>query len=385
MRFDTWIPGRVRVGLKKLDVGLRAVRENALAEMRPVVSRRRGGLAPHSAGSGRLMEVVSVVRETDDAITLLFDNTGPEPIAHTPGQFITLVVEIEGETLRRPYSLCTDPADRDRIGVTVKRVPGGRVSNHLNDTARVGGRIRVFGPGGRFGCVPEPGAERHLVLIAGGSGITPLMSIARALCAREPRSRVELVYANQSRHSIIFHNALDELARRSPSLSVHHVLETPHEGFEGASGRLTRGLAAEVVPLSAQAEYYICGPAAMMDGIFEHLIEAGVDEARIHLERFSPPPPRRGGADGVVYPVRFERAGVTIQVASNQTLLDAGRAAGLPMEFSCAVGGCGACRVHLVSGEVEMEDPNCLTRAERDAGHCLACVGRPRGPVVIDA
>ncbi|MFI5839674.1 pyridoxamine 5'-phosphate oxidase family protein [Catenuloplanes sp. NPDC051500] len=323
---------------------------------------------------GRPVRVAEVIRETADATTLVLEDPAGTPFDFLPGQFFTLVLDIGGRTVRRAYSASSAPGSA-RVTLTVKRTADGYASAHVRDAVRAGDELRVLGPSGSF---HVDGAPAELVLLAAGSGITPMMSIIRSTLAGD--GRITLFYGNRTEADIIFRAALDELAREHPGrLTVRHLLSRPGPTWTGRRGRLDRETVREA--LADGAHYYACGPAGMLAGIREVLDEAAVPSGRRHEETFT------GGAvaagDGVAQKMTVGDLG-TVTVAAGQTLLDAGLEAALPMPYSCTVGSCGECRVRLRAGEVRTAEPNCLSRADRDAGYVLACVTQPRTEVVIE-
>jgi len=365
--------------------------------------------------AARELRVARVVRETADAVTLVLRDPGGALFDFLPGQFFTVLTDLTPhEIVPRNYSASNEPGGAE-LHLTVKRKAGGKVSSALVQ-ARAGDRLRVLGPFGAFVVTPDAGAARRLVLVAGGSGITPLASIARTVLTREPASEVALVYANRSEADVIFADELDVLARgaHAARFRIAHVLEDPagSERELAATGRLDQETAARVLeslPLAAdpRAAFYVCGPDPMRDAVVAALTARGVRPDAIKVERFTigprpVPSPSAGGAFALRANVGDVQAAsasasaprrVTVRIKGRTydttalpgaTLLDAGLAAGAPMPFSCAAGGCGACRVRLVEGEVELEEPHCLSEAERAEGYVLTCVGRPVGPCMIE-
>ncbi len=334
----------------------------------------------------RTVRVARVVRETPDAVSLVLEDPTGAPFQFTPGQFFTLILPIGDSVLRRAYSVCSDARDKDRVAVAVKRVAGGLVSNHVNDNVREGDLLQVLGPSGSFVAPDAKGDARHLVLLAGGSGITPMMSIAKTTLATEPNARVTLVYGNRGRGDVIFHDAIAELAREHAGrFAVRHVLSAPPSGWRGGVGVLEeRVVGAELDACGdlAGATFFLCGPEPMMRATRAALAARGVADDRILEERFNTPHLRvRTAKDASAGPqlltIRANGAGVReVYVAPEQTLLEAGLSSGVRMDYSCAMGGCGACKVRLCDGAVDMEEPNCLTSAERGQGYVLACVSR---------
>lgn len=352
----------------------------------PLLRRRAFTASAHAAIAGRAVRVREVVRETDEAVSLvLVDPTGA-PIEYLPGQFFTVCVTLDGVTHRRAYSASRAPGD-PALRLTVKRVAQGLVSTHLTTRVGAGDTLELLGPSGSFTWAPGDGAPRHLVLLGGGSGITPLFAILEAALTREPGARVTLVYGNRSRESVIFGDTLDALAAAHPGrLTVIHALEDPPEGFAGIAGRLDdAALGAALATLDAGDLYYICGPTPMREAARRALTRQGVETARVFEEVYSSPHSPAAAASAAPQVVRLRVGGrdAAVTVKAGETILDAATRAGVPLPFSCAVGGCGSCQCKRVSGEVVMEEPNCLTAAERDAGAVLTCVGRPAGPGVV--
>jgi ferredoxin-NADP reductase len=331
-----------------------------------------------SALSARALRVERVVRETEDAVTLVLRDPRGAPIPFAAGQFFTVLLTIDGEHVRRAYSASSSPLEPETAAITIKRVPGGKASSWLNDQAREGMTLEVLGPSGSFVVppAPEPRASRELVLVAGGSGVTPMMAIVRATLATEAGARITLVYGNRAERDVIFAEDLARLARAHEGrLDVRHVFGTVFD--------------CGALPDRGDAEWFVCGPEPMMVAVKAALLGRGVLAARIHEERFLQPHLRKAAAPtrAEAHPVVLRRSGSerAFVVAPGQTLLEAGLDAKASMDFSCAMGGCAACKVKLVSGEVVMEEPNCLTAEEREEGYVLACVGRPRGPVTLEA
>jgi len=356
---------------------------------------RQTGLVP------RRVRVEAVTRPTADAVTLTLRDERRAPIRVVPGQFFTFEFEIDGRRHRRAYSACHDCRQTDTFSVTVKRLSGGRgvVSSYVHGRVRVGDILEVFGPSGSFTAEPTAAQSRHLLLVGGGSGITPLMAITRTLLASDPKVHIGLVYGNRSRSDVIFADELERLVAEFPSrLVVDHVLECDDDGWACARGRLdAKVLAARLDALEARTpsflefglQAYLCGPEAMMSEARSALIDRGVAPACIHEERFSSPPMRRDDdGNGLPGPqsvtANLGGESVSFETRAGETLLEAGLRSGLALPYSCAMGGCAACRVSLRSGEVVEDTPNCLSAEERAAGYVLACACRPRTAVSFE-
>ncbi len=349
----------------------------------------------------RKLRICELVHETAHAVSLRLEDPSGAPIEFLPGQFFSVLVDIDGQVHRRAYSASSDYARRDSVRLTVKELPGGRVSGYICRQLKIGDTVRVLGPAGNFVYQPDPAMSRHLVLIGGGSGITPLIAIARAALNEEPYTRVSLLYGNRSVDDIIF---ADELARMATEaqgrLHIIHALETPPPGWQGVKGRLDRDTLDAVLSDvlldkgdDQDTGYYLCGPTPMLEGARDLLRQRGVPDSTIYEERYTQPELREPGrnqgdfTNNIAHVAHIDDGSGPreVVVSPGQTILDAGLAAGIPMRFSCAMGGCGACRVKLTAGHVAMEEPNCLSEREREDGHILACVSRPTSAINIDA
>lgn len=346
-------------------------------------------LPKHGAAPSRTLKVVKLVRETPDAVAVHLEDAHGAPIEFLPGQFFSFKFVIDGETLWRNYSLCSMPGEAP-LAVAVKRTATGKVSNYINSQLKEGDLIEVRGPSGRFVCEPETAADRHHVLIAGGSGVTPMMSILRSVLENEPLSRVSLIYGNRGEPDIIFRARLAELEAGSKGrLKVVHALSDPPAGWTGLTGVLDAPTLAKALDLAgadagATVRYYLCGPQPMMEGAHKVLKERGVPEAQILEERFSIPvhTVSVAGAQPVTFVVGGERT--TVEVKPSQTILEAGLAQGLNLDHSCTIGVCGTCMVKKRSGKVQMNEGHCLSDAELEQGFVLICCAHPLEPTEVE-
>lgn len=330
-----------------------------------------------------------VVNIAEEAVNLVFEK--PEGVfTYKPGQFLTLIKEVEGKKVRRAYSLCTTPFIDEYPAVTVKRVPGGIMSNYLNDHAKAGDVIEVMEPMGLFTTEYDSEASRHVVFLGGGSGITPLYSILRSVLLKEPNSKVSLVYGNRSSEYIVFKEALEELQKEyGDRFQLEHILEN-NDGYAAHSGRPTAETMRSIVDglgVDGSTEFFICGPEPMMNIASEGLNLLGIEADKIRMESFdagktSPSvvvEESSGGAD-------FEKSEVTIimdgqehvlQVGKNESILDAGLDQDIDMPYSCQSGLCTACRAKCLEGQVDQEDAHGVSQSEKEEGYVLLCVGKP--------
>jgi 3-ketosteroid 9alpha-monooxygenase subunit B len=329
------------------------------------------------------LPVARIVRETNDARSIVF--AVPRPLRpvfeYQAGQFLTLEVEYEGARLRRCYSLASAPLGEgrgeDEHKVTVKRVQGGRVSNWLNDRLREGDSVAVLPPEGRF---VLGRSEAPLLLFAGGSGITPVISIVKTALATTGR-KVRLLYANRDAGSVIFAAELEELARRHPDrFTLSHRYDDVH-GFVDAS-------AVHGAVTTLDADCYLCGPGPFMTTVERALGDAGVDPERVHVERFVSPvsdAPKVAPAPVVAQSSVPAAIGVTLEgkrhlvpYEAGKTILRAALDAGLAAPYSCEEGFCGCCVARLREGAVDMAADDALTPEEKARGFVLTCQAKPR-------
>ncbi len=368
---------------RDLDMVLRGLRGEPVS---PFVSRGSPVARVAATSRGRRLTVAEVRRETADAVTLVLRDPTGAGISFEAGQFFTLTRVVDGEAVKRAYSASSSALSTDSVAVTIKRVEGGRVSSDIHARAAVGETMDVLGPSGSF---TVPSWVNDVVLVGAGSGITPLMSIARTLLASRPRSRVELVYGNRAEDDVIFADALADLAREHPDrFAVRHVLERAGSRIAASRvGRLDEGALQEELRAAAArpgATFYVCGPEPVMDAAARVLAGFGVDGDRVKTERFSSLRAARSASEPEEVTVVDAGGRRSLTVAVGETILEAATRSGVELPFSCTVGGCGACRVKLLSGDVALDEPNCLHPDERREGYVLSCVSRPLGPVSIE-
>jgi ring-1,2-phenylacetyl-CoA epoxidase subunit PaaE len=342
------------------------------------------------------LAVAEVIPETPEAKSIRFEV--PPELAETfrfrPGQHLTLKAEIGGEEVRRNYSLCVAPRE-GALKVTVKRIAGGLFSNWANDNLKPGDSLDVMPPHGSFTCDFAAGARNHYVGFAGGSGITPVMSLLRTALAEEPESRFTLFYGNRDSQSVIFLEELARLKNRYLSrLEVHHFLAEESEDIELFNGMLDRAKCDEVLehlvdPADVSA-FFICGPGPMMDSAEQALLARSVPRDKIHIERFTADRPPEAlqaqleamsrGAEGLTMAVTLDGRKRRIPFSAEAgNILDSARLAGLPAPFACKAGVCATCRARIVSGSVEMAARYGLTDEEIAAGYVLTCQSVPKG------
>jgi ferredoxin-NADP reductase len=328
-----------------------------------------------------LLRVKRLLGETDDAASIVFDVPAVlgERFAYRPGQFVTLRVVIDGQAEYRSYSMSSAPLIDDDLQVTVKRVPGGVVSNWLIDHLREGDQIEVSIPAGDF-VLDEGGGD--VLAFAGGSGVTPVFSIIKA-ATRTTDRRVRLLFANRDRSAAIFGDQLADLAARyAPRLTVEH-----HEDV--VDGFLDADDVASFAGDRRDASCYVCGPAPFMEIVETGLRRAGVADAHIHVERFTPadqddePVDDEGPDDSPIrVTITVGREKKTLDHRGRSTILQTARFGGLRVPSSCEAGHCATCMARVLEGEVQLITNDVLTPEELDEGWVLTCQAVPVTPVV---
>jgi ring-1,2-phenylacetyl-CoA epoxidase subunit PaaE len=347
------------------------------------------------------LRVAEVVPETAEANSIRFEIPLElrERFAFKPGQHLTLRATLGGEEVSRNYSLCTAPDESDWM-VTVKRIGGGLFSNWVGDALKVGDTIDVMPPHGSFTTEFDPSNKRHLVGIAGGSGITPVMSLVRSMLKYEPESRFTLLYGNRDSSSVIFLEALAALKDKYlERLEIYHFLDAEEQDIELFNGMLDRARCEEAVehllPDAPTVDgWFICGPGPMMDAAEGALLDRGIAKDRIHIERFTADRPA-GSVTREIAELQTKAEGVTVSVTldgrtrrvpfTQGNILDSARASGLPAPFACKAGVCATCRAKVIKGKVEMAARYGLTDEEVEAGYVLTCQSVPLGDgVAVD-
>ena len=338
------------------------------------------------------LAIAEIRRETPDAVSIRFavPDSLRTAFAFAPGQYLTLRAAIDGEDIRRSYSICSAPEDGElRIGV--RRVAGGAFSRLANETLKPGDVVEVMPPEGRF--TPSPAnVGRHILCIAAGSGITPVLSIARSILAREPASRVTLVYGNRTSGSVMFAEAIEDLKNRHLGrFAVTHLLSRESQDVALLSGRITGGklreLAQGIVDFASVDEAFLCGPEAMIAEAKAALAGLGVAPERVRSELFTTAAPRRNFRPPEAAEATKTLARITVTLDGKRhafdllqgdaSLIEAGERNGVDIPFSCRGGMCCTCRCRIESGAAEMAVNYSLEAWELQAGFILACQARP--------
>jgi ring-1,2-phenylacetyl-CoA epoxidase subunit PaaE len=343
--------------------------------------------------------VKQVVQETKDAISIVFEQPATK-ISYKAGQFLTLIATVGGKEVRRAYSLNSSPITDSDLSVTVKRVDGGLMSNWLPDNVKAGSTVKVMEPMGHFTTEFNKTNKRHLVLFAGGSGITPMMSIIKTTFVEEPESICSLVYANRDIDSIIFKNAFDQLQTKYEGrLHVIHVLDNAPVNWQGHSGLLNHDMLTKILERipdwgSDSTTYLMCGPEGMMKNVQTLLEARKIPADKIFKESFvqgtidkeakkEPAAASGTGPRAHEVTVRYDGQEYKFVVEPKRTILETALDNGIDLPYSCQSGLCTACRGKALSGQVKLDEEEGLSQSERAEGYVLTCVGHPMSDDVV--
>lgn len=348
------------------------------------------------------LKVAEVKRETAQCVSIVFDIPAElkEDYKYQAGQYITIKMNVGGEEVRRSYSLCSSPVVNEPFRVAVKKVDSGAVSPFLTDTLKAGDELDVMTPTGGFTTPIDAANNKTYVLFAGGSGITPVMSILKTVLTQEPQSKVVLVYANETESAIIFNNELNEWkGKYTDRLSIYHVLNAPVASVDDTLRGImtvekTKEVVSKYITLADSNEYFICGPGPMMQNIENSLKELGVSKEKVHLEYFTTVL-NKEEAPKVVDESAEIMSEVTVIMdgdeytfnlsSKGQPILDAAIEAGVDAPFSCKGAVCATCKGQVIEGKARMEQNYSLGDGEVEEGYILTCQAHPlTEKVVVD-
>lgn len=345
------------------------------------------------------LKVKEVIRETEDAITIVLQQPNVK-LPYKSGQFLTLIIPVEGEKHRRSYSLSSSPVVDEQLAVTVKMVAGGKISSHLVKNLKQGDHLEVMHPMGNFTIECNDHNKRNIVLIGAGSGITPLISIAKTVLSAEPLSNVFLIYGNRNENSIIFKEQLNDLKKEhGDRLNMVHVLSQPISKLTLPSGRLNQTSIIKLLESFPKlnfntADYYICGPHGLMEEAKKALEILQVPSEKIHKESFLPAADTAATTNASTVPeasagneqevtILYQGSEYKFNVPKGKTILEAALDEDIDLPYSCQSGMCTACMGKCTSGKVKLDDPDGLSDKEIQQGFVLTCVGHPASANVI--
>jgi len=347
-----------------------------------------GAGASRSPNAPFLLQLVQITQQTLDSKTLRFAVSGPRRLDALPGQFLTFSFLFEGRKETRCYSICSSPARSGYVEITPKRLNNGCVSTFLNDRASIGMTVEATGPFGQF-CLNPADRDRKLVLVAAGSGITPMMAMLRYIDDLCLQTQTTLLYCVRTSRDIIFRDELTELQKRLKNFRYHVLLSQPDGEWPGARGHISDEFIRKAVPEINDQAFFLCGPPLFMRAARGILTDLGIAPERIRQETFGKPGAElkplesRGVETG--FTVEFARSGRTGAVMEGQTLLQVAAENGIEIPSACRQGQCGTCKTRLLNGRVHMTAEQGLDSESQVQGFVLTCVGYAEGDVTLDA
>lgn len=376
--------------------GQGAVPESGQETVRALPAIAQPGSPPSksNAWTGQLL-VTRIFQETPQVKTfrLVSPDYGRLPFSFLPGQFLTFTVNPHGQNIKRSYTISSSPSHLDYCEVTVRHEPGGVVSGYLCERVHEGELLQVTAPSGKFTFIGQDADS--IVLIAGGVGVTPMMSVIRYLTERSWFGDIYLIYGSKSEEEVVFREELEYLKRRYPNLHVVLTADNVNpQTWPYPRGRISKELIAESVPEIASRHIHLCGPKPMMEAVKSMLAELGVPPEQVEVEVFvgkeaqrlvAPPPGQDTTAPVFTSTVSFVRSGKVATLTQAKSILEAAEDVGVDIDYSCRVGSCGICKVKLLSGSVTMEVEDALDAQDRSQNIILACQAMPVGDVSIDA
>ena len=374
-------------------LGSLVLRATVRRSSRPPITPRSASAAenPASALLSKAKEpltllLATIVQETHDTKTLRFLVPRERRLQQKPGQFLTFQWIVEGRRVMRSYTVSSSPTRVAYVEITPKRVENGCVSTFLHEQVNAGLTVEATGPYGQF-CFDET-LHRNVVLIAAGSGITPMISILRYIDDRCLPTHVTLLYFVRARKDIIFEKELDRLRGCVPTFDCHVCLSQPDEQWTGDRGRVTEEYILERVADLDSATFFLCGPQGFMASARRILTSAGVNESRILQESFGERKTDESPSHSVTRPmatVEFVLSKKICEFPAGSSLLDVAEDNGVPIPFGCRQGQCGTCATKVVHGAVHIDADAGLTADQRSAGYVLPCVSRADGNVIVQA
>jgi ring-1,2-phenylacetyl-CoA epoxidase subunit PaaE len=338
------------------------------------------------------LKVKDIIQETKDAITIVFEQPA-QKISYKAGQFLTLIVPVQGKDVRRAYSLCSSPFVDQDLAVTVKRVEKGLMSNWLADNLKPGQSVKIMEPMGQFTTEYDSKKKRHLVMFAGGSGITPMLAIIKSILTQEPNSIVSLIYCNRDIESVIFKSELEKWETKAEGrLHIIHILDNAPMNWQGYSGLLNHEMLTrlfERIPdWGNDTTYLMCGPEGMMKNVESLLALRSIPSSKIFKESFvqgtidkdvrkEAAQPAGGESKAREVTIRYDGQEYKVKVEPQNTILQTALDQGIDLPYSCQSGLCTACRGKALSGKVKLDEEEGLSQSERAEGYVLTCVGHP--------
>jgi ferredoxin-NADP reductase len=390
-RFGLWLTTRLVIAVclvqcvlvfrkrKQLRASVESSRNLEISAVTPATDHK-------NENSPTTLLLVETERRTHDTRTLRFQIPGQKRLCAKPGQFLTFQWMVDGQRVPRSYTISSSPVHENYVEITPKRMENGCVSIFLTEQAKPGLVVEASGPYGQF--YFNETLHKSIVLIAAGSGITPMISMLSYIDDLQLANPVTLLYCVRTREDIIFQDELVRLGRSLPHFTYEVCLSRPDPNWKGHSGRLTEEIVSQHMTDLDSPTCFLCGPKGFMDSAHQILSTLGVSEDRILQESFGggerSAEPRRGNARGVESVV-FIQSEKVCENSAGSTLLDLAERNGVLIPYGCRRGVCGACATRVVSGTVQMDVEAGLTAEQKNAGYVLPCVSRARGTVIVAA
>ncbi len=352
---------------------------------------RREQLCVWSGGVTKL-KVVDIIEETHDAKTFCLAGESPLLFSYRPGQFITFILNINGHEVKRSYSMSSSPSRPHLLEVTIKRVPGGLVSNWFYEQVKLGDSFTVKGPSGKFTCFNYP--SRKMLFIGAGSGVTPLVSMSRWIADTASDVDVKLLASFKSPTDIIFRKEFELWAARKRNFQVAITLTSNWHGTDywtGFTGRISEHMLNVFAPDLHDRHVFMCGPEPFSDGVKKLLRDIGFNLTNLHTESFGSGRSAQGSKGGgktlelkgALHKVTFAKSGITVDCDEHVSLLELAEANGIEIGYSCRTGSCGACEVKC-KGDTKMSEECEIDAKTKAAGFIYACCSRALGDVELD-
>lgn len=345
-----------------------------------LLGSRLVGLRSKTADNTLRLTVSGIERQTPDTVTLRFPLPGGKLSGARPGQFLTFDWMVGGKTLPRSYSISSSPLESGYVEVTVKQQ--GVVSTFLNQEAKQGLTVVARGPYGQF--YFDEKQHKNIVLLAGGSGVTPIMSMLRYIEKAAPETEIAMLYGVRTENDVVFKADLDDLQKRLPRFRYVVVASKPGLEWQGPNGHVNRQLVEQQLGDVSRQTFFLCGPPPFMVSVKEILLSLGARPDQIRQERFALAG-TTSSSTAFTCAVEFTKSEVKLECSSSETLLSVAEKHGITIPYSCRVGQCGTCATRVLDGEVEMENEEGLEPALKAQGYRLLCVGRAKGPVSLVA
>lgn len=372
---------------------------NAVAPPPPASPVLAGLVDDHAAiplwsGGVTTLKVADIIEETHDVKTFRLVGETPVLFSYRPGQFVTLLLDLDGEAVQRSYSISSSPSRPHVLEITVKRVPGGRVSNWLCDHVAVGQSLTLKGPAGRFTCFDSPASK--MLFIAAGSGISPIMSMIRWIADTMADVDVALLASFRSPADIIFRKELDLISARHPRFRIALTLTSASgeqtDAWTGLTGRIGKSRLAEMASDLDQRPVFLCGPEPFAAAVRNSLDELGFDQSKLYSESFGSGRVATGGKDsakplslsGRRHTVHFSKSGKTVETDGASTILELAEAHAIELDHACRVGSCGECEVRFTGLLCEKLEFETVGR-EKATGLALACCSVALSDLVVAA